>query len=345
MSWERLPKPDGVGDIKPTEHGFETAISIPLDEDGFFGRECPSCEAPFKMRHDEYQALPDELELTCPYCGHKEEHSAFMSTAQRERVMAAAQGMAEQWLHEQFNDMLGRTFGPHRSGPRRSGSFISIDTSYKPGTPPPVRDLPEALEEQTRRVVECSACGNHHAVYSATSFCPVCGPRPAAEKVLEAIVAAREALAVEDRLGGDERERLLDAGVFERFAVDAIESVVSLFEMFAREQFEHRVQDAQQHMKGKGNVFQRLDDTASLFAEHTDVQLVSIVGEDRWHRLKRAFARRHVLTHNGGIVDDRFVAQVPDSGVKPGQRLIVRRPDAEAALDDLEAVVGAVAGA
>jgi hypothetical protein len=190
-----------------------------------------------------------------------------MSPAQRERVMAAAQGLTEQWLHEQFNDMLGRTFGPHRSRPGRSGSFISIETSYTPGSPPPVRALPEALEERTRRVVECSACGNHHAVYSATSFCPVCGPRPAAEKVLEAIVAAREALAVEGRLGGEEREMLRDAGVFERFTVDAIESVVSLFEVFVREQFKHRVQDAQQHTKGRGNVFQRLDDTASLFAE------------------------------------------------------------------------------
>jgi uncharacterized Zn finger protein (UPF0148 family) len=344
MSWERLPKPEGIGDIEPTEDGFETSISIPLDEDGFFGRECPSCEAPFKMRHDEYEALPDELELTCPYCGHREEHSAFMSTAQRERVMAAAQGLAEQWLHEQVNDMLSRTFGRSRSRPRPSGSFISIETSYTPGTPPPVRALPQGVEEQTRRVVECSTCGNHHAVYSATSFCPVCGPRPAAEKVLEAIDAAREALAVEDRLGVDERETLRAAGVFERFAVDAIESVVSLFEMFALEQFESRIQDARQHTTGKGNVFQRLDDTASLFGEHTDVELVSLAGEDRWQRLKRAFARRHVLTHNGGIVDERFLVQVHDSGLKLGQRLVVRRRDAQAALDDLEAVVRALAG-
>jgi hypothetical protein len=32
--------------------------------------------------------------------------------------------------------------------------------------------------------------------------------------------------------------------VFERFAVDAIESTVSLFEIFAREQFSQRVPDA-----------------------------------------------------------------------------------------------------
>jgi sarcosine oxidase delta subunit len=343
MSWEHVPRPEGVGDIKQTEDGFETSISIPLDEDGFFGRTCPSCDAPFKMRHDEYEALPDELELTCPYCGHREEHSEFMSAAQLDRVMAAAEGLAEQWVHGQVDDMLSRTFGSKRSRPRGSGSMISIETSYTPGAPPPVRVLPEALEEQTRRVVECSTCGNHHAVYSATSFCPVCGPRPAAEKVLEAIGAAREALAIEDRLSVDEREMLRAGGVFERFAVDAIQTVVSLFELFAREQFEHHVQGGQPHATAKGNVFQRLDDTALLFAEHTDVDLISIAGDARWQRLKHAFARRHVLTHNGGIVDQKFLAQVPHSGLKLGQRLVVSRGEAETALDDLEGVVRALA--
>jgi len=344
MSWQDLPKPDGVGDIIESDDGFEVSISIPTDEGGFFGRECPSCEAPFKMRADEYRALPDETELTCPYCGHREEHSAFTSSAQHARAMAAAEGLAEQWMHGQLNDIPGSTFGRRSPRPRRD-SFISIQWSYTPGAPPPVRELPDALEEQTRRVVECSTGKNHHAVYSATSFCPVCGPRPAAEKVLEAIAATREALAVEDRLGEDERETLRAAGVFERFAVDAIESTVSLFEMFAREQFARRVADATAHPGGKGNIFQRLDDTADLFSERAGLDLVELVGIERWERLKRAFARRHVLTHKGGIVDQKFLDRVPDSGLKLGQRLVIRRPDAAQALDDLQALVGALIAA
>ena len=340
--WKDVPKPEGVGDISETENGFKVSISIPTDEDGYFGRQCPACEAPFKMRHDEYERLPDEIELTCPYCGHREEHSAFMSSAQHARVMAAAEGLAEQWLHGQVNDMLSRTFGPRASRPRRSGSFISIDWSYTPGTPPPVRELPAAVEKQTRRTVACSMCGNHHAVYSATSFCPVCGPRPATEKVLEAITAAREALAVEDRLGEDERETLRAAGVFERFAVDAIESAVSLFEMFTREQFTRRVADAETHTAGKGNIFQRLDETAQLFADHACIDVVGLAGSELWSRLKRVFARRHVLMHTGGIVDQRFLDRVPDSGLRLGQRLVVRRADAIQALDDLEALVRAL---
>lgn len=343
MSWDQR-KPDGVGDIEHTDDGFTTSVAIPLDEDGYFGRECPSCEAPFKMRQDEYEALPEEIELTCPYCGHREEHSAFMSAAQRERVLAAAKGIALQYAHEQINDMLGRTFG-RRSRPRRSGSFVSIETSYKPGSPPPIKALPDIVEKQTRRIVECSSCGTHHAVYSATAFCPVCGPRPATEKLLEAIEAARGALAIEDRFDHDERENLRAAGVFERFAVDAIESVVSLFEQFAREQFFERVDDGDAHTKNKGNIFQRLDDTATLFCDHADIDLPSLVGTDRWERLKRAFAQRHVLVHNGGVVDEKFLNQVPGTSLKLGQRLVVRRDDGQSALEDLQAVVRALAEA
>lgn len=343
MDWSDLPKPDGVGEIRPAQDGFEVSVSIPIDDDGFFGRECPSCRAPFKMLHGEYEALPDDVELTCPYCGRREDHSSFMSRAQQARVMAAAEGLAEQWLHGQVTDLLGRTFGRSSPRARRSRSFVSIETSYTPGTPPPVRALPEALEEPTRRVIECSSCSNHHAVYSATSFCPVCGPRPAADKVLEAIGAAREALSLEERLEAEQREALRATGVFERFAVDAIESVVSLFEMFAREQFDHRVIDGTQHTRGRGNVFQRLDDTASLFSAHAGLDLIALAGDERWQRLKRAFARRHVLTHNGGIVDARCLAQLSEAGLKIGERLVVRRRDGQEALEDLEALVRAVA--
>lgn len=254
-------------------------------------------------------------------------------------------GLGEQWLHEQVNDIFGRTFGRRASRPKQSGSFISIEWSYTPGTPPPVRALPAALEQQTRRIVECAVCSNHYAVYSATSFCPVCGPRPATARVLEAISAALEALALEDRFVEDERETLRAAGVFERFAVDAIESTVSLFEMFVREQFDRRVADAAAHTSGKGKVFQRLDDAAALFFEHAGLDLPALAGAERWERLTRAFARRHVLTHNGGIVDQKFLDRVPDAGLKLGQRLVVRRGDAAQALDDLDALVHATSAA
>lgn len=173
------------------------------------------------------------------------------------------------------------------------------------GSPPPIRALPGIVEDKVRRVIECSACGTHHAVFSATSFCTVCGPRPAAATVIEAIEAVRQALAVEDWLEPEDREQLRAVGVFERFAVDAIHSVVSLFELYVREQFHQRVPTADAVVRGKDNVFQRLDNTARLFAAHTDIDIVQVAGTDRWCRLHRAFAQRHVLTHGWAIRSKR----------------------------------------
>ncbi len=340
MRWENR-KPEGVGEVKHTPQGFTAPIRIPLDSEGYFGRECPSCGALFKMRHDEYEPLPDDLELTCPYCGHCEDHSAFMTRAQLERVNAAAEGLAAQFVHAKLNTMFGDVFGRPSRTPRGSG--ISVEWRYAPGSPPPVRELPPFVEDKVQRIIECSSCCNHYAVFSATSFCPVCGPRPAADKVVEAIHAARQALAIEDGLGPEERDQLRALGVFERFAVDSITSVVSLFELFTREQFHVRAPGANHAVKGQGNIFQRLDDTARIFIDYLGLDLVRLAGEERWRRLRRAFAQRHLLTHRGGVIDQRFLNQVPDAAVTVGQRLIIRRTEAETVLDDLKAFVTALA--
>ena len=347
MDWrDRLP--EGISDVDETDDGFTGAVSLPVDDDGYFGRACPECETPFKMRADEYHALPDDLVLTCPYCGHRSEHSDFMTPAQRERAHAAMEALAEQWMHQTFHETLDGVFGSgRRRSPRArsSGLGMSLELTYTPGTPPPIRALPEVIEQRVRREIACPNCNTRYAVYGASAFCAVCGPRAAADTVLDAIAAARASLRIEDTLPAEQREEMRAAGVFERFAVDAIKSTVSLFEVFAREQFGQRVADAAAVTRGKGAIFQRLDDTADLFAAHAGVDLVALAGERRWSDLKAAFARRHVLVHRDGIVDERFLELVPSGGLRVGQRLVVTRRQAEAALDDLEALVTAVAHA
>jgi hypothetical protein len=59
--------------------------------------------------------------------------------------------------------------------------------------------------------------------------------------------------------------------------------------------------------------------------------------------LREDFARRHVPTHCDGIVEAKFLAVVPNSGLQVGQRLVISRQDAERALDDVESVVQTLA--
>jgi hypothetical protein len=94
-------------------------------------------------------------------------------------------------------------------------------------------------------------------------------------------------LAAEDRIEEDERESPAGGRVFGRLAVDVLESVVSVFESFARQQFRERVSNAEELTSDSGNVFQRLDHTAALFSEHAGVDLIAIAGQGRWSRTAR----------------------------------------------------------
>ncbi len=76
--------PDGAEYAGPDEDGNDRfRVSIPLDEHGLFGRECPSCERTFLVSKESYDPLPDDLRLWCVYCGYNDDHSKFMSSQQQ----------------------------------------------------------------------------------------------------------------------------------------------------------------------------------------------------------------------------------------------------------------------
>jgi hypothetical protein len=96
-------------------------------------------------------------------------------------------------------------------------------------------------------VITCSSYANRHAVYSAATFCPVCGLRPTTDIVLELIQPHGTCW---QRKTGSKRtsaRALRAGGMFERrLAVDVLKSVVSVFESFARQQFFERVSNAEE---------------------------------------------------------------------------------------------------
>ena len=95
---------------------YEMRVSVPSDEEGFFGRQCPSCRQLFRVDGDDYEALPDDVELWCVYCGHHEQHSEFLTQQQLDRAMRAAEDLGMQIVGQ----ALDEAFGSFRSSPRRS---------------------------------------------------------------------------------------------------------------------------------------------------------------------------------------------------------------------------------
>jgi uncharacterized Zn finger protein (UPF0148 family) len=341
MDWKDL-LPEGIDDIQDTNTGFEASISIPVDDDGYFGRECPECGRLFKMDAAEYRALPDELKLICPYCGERRDHDEFMTPDQQVRLQSAFEAMAEQYLQQTFDDMMRRTF--RRGVSHRSvGNLISLEWQYQPGRPPITRELYEYVEERIRRTLVCPRCSAHVGVYGATAFCPICGSREKTEEIRDAIAAQRLALSLPNQLADDVREQARAAGVFDQHAEAAIKDVVTLFETYMRGVFVTEVPNHVQALaKERQTVFQSIGDTERLLRDHLGWDVRAAVDNDVLDRLSVVFEQRHVLVHRHGEVDARFAQRVSTAGLRIGQRLTVSRTQAERGLNDLEAVVEAI---
>lgn len=304
--------PDGVEFLGEGDDGnVHFKVDIPVDEDGYFGRECPSCEQHFRVAHADYDGLPDDVRLWCVYCGHNDDHSDFMTQQQVERATRAASDYAMQLVGR----TLDRSFG--RMARRSRGSMVQITYRSRPFYPAP---LPGTDEERLVRARHCDDCGLRYAVFGEHRFCPVCGLLPPLVAALDALDAERLRLDALGDLAPAAAAVLRESGVLERTYVDTIENIVGIVEAMAERVFRARALEAEADLKGKGKIFQRPDDLADRLQARLAIDLRSELSSD-WPELLGAWAARHVFTHCDGIIDAKYLAAVPTTPLKEGQRL------------------------
>ena len=318
--------PDGVRFLGESSGRARMTVNMPTDEEGYFGRECPSCERQFRIAAEDYEALPDELVLWCVYCGHRCNDSNFTTTQQMARLERVATDFAEQRVSE----MLGETF---RGLKRRSrGSLVQLD--YRPTSFHP-KPLPGINEERLVRERACSDCELRYAVFGEHRFCPICGPLPPLTTALDSLSAEATRLDAWSEVPAETHARLRESGVLDRTYVDTIENAVGVVETLAKRVFEERVSGAERILRRRGQVFQRLNELADLFAEHLGVDVRGSLGT-AWVELQESWAVRHIFVHCDGIVDAKYLFDVPDSPLRLGQRLTVSERMARKVLRDAE---------
>jgi len=91
-------------------------------------------------------------------------------------------------------------------------------------------------------------------------------------------------------------------------------------------------------------IFQRLDETNELYKRYLGLDLAAASGAEVWAGLRRAAAIRHLLTHNVGIIDQKFLLRIPEWPQAPGQRLNVNRTEVESFLQSIHVFVSRVPG-
>lgn len=322
------------------ESGNITQMSIPLkpNDDGMVGRECPNTDCMLKY-FQIGKSIPDEFlkngnnlsdsNITCPYCGHVDHFQKFHSEDHKKWI----ESMIHRDMAITIQNMLQNTVKGFKSS---SNSGFSCSMSFKPGPLPNVRYY---TEEKLKRKVICDNCGFQYAVYGISFHCPFCGKGNLQIHLTRNVEITRVLIEESIKLQSEQMD------VAQRMIGNALEDVVGIFEGFHKNIYVYGIrhkfskEDADKKEERIKVTFQRLDGAQKLML--TDLQydiFSSISNEDRLF-LEEQFLKRHVLTHNLGLVDEKYLEKA-NYYSKQGSELEILPADVSRALEIVASIVG-----
>lgn len=290
-------------------------ISLPTDENGLTGRECPndSCLGYFKVKFGT-GLKGDDLPCVCPYCGHTGPHDTFWTQEQLKYAESIAMqevtGLVVQELKKMEFDV------------KPQGAFgIGFSMKVKPGAPHPICYY---REKELETSVDCSTCTLVYAIYGVFGHCPDCGVHNSLqilEKNLE--LAAKELKLAEVTDDRDLKSYLIG---------DALENAVSAFDGFGREAartYSHLSSDCK---KASSMSFQNLRSANDQVHTYFGFRLNEAITPDDWSLLIRCLQKRHLLAHNMGVIDDKYIASANDATAQVGRKVTIDSTEATALL-------------
>lgn len=309
-------------------NGRSISIPIETDEKGYIDKQCPSdqCEFLFKVNEEDWSNIFKDEAIWCPMCRHEAPADQWFTIEQVEHAKSEALTVVKGEINNALRSGA-RKF--NRSQPRNS--FISMSMEVKGGTQR-TYTLPAKAAEVMQLEIQCDKCSARFAVIGSAYFCPACGTDSAVrtyQDSLRKIRAKKDSektvrQALTDAVGRDEaeltcrslRETCLSDGVtaFQKYCE-------GLYKPFGKAPF---------------NIFQRIDDGSELWCSALGKGYESWLTAQELASLKVLYQKRHILAHNEGIIDHRYIEKSGDTTYKPGQRLVVSRSDIEVLLSLLE---------
>lgn len=278
-------------------------VTMPTDEHGLIGRECPSCGMYFKLKSG--TGLPT-TQSSCPYCNCRDESNEFMTQDQKEYLTSiAAREFLAPLLRDFAND-LNRIDTP-------SNGFIQLKIS---ATVPdfPIQYYQEKILETN---VICDTCGLVFSIYGVFSNCPDCGKLNARVIYDKSLDASNGKLA----LSGDQA---IDEHIRTDLIKDALTGTVSAFDALGKAL---RNKHAAVIPAKPINLFQNLAELDRVLATLTGKHIGQYLTPADSDFLFLMFQVRHIYEHNAGVVDSDFVKKQPTYAHLLGRKYPLMKED------------------
>ena len=298
----------------------EIVVVVPLqpDDDGYIDRQCPAeaCGFVFKVYNDDWSDLVGET-VFCPACRNQADNDEWSTDDQIESAQEAA---LQQATHAVLGSLQTMAEEFNRAQPRNA--FIQLRMEVDDPGPQPVILPIAAVASMTLRA-QCSECQCRYSFIGAAFFCPACGHNCADRTFSDALDRIRASVGVGDKIEAA-FERDLAAQVMRSLLEGALEDLVTAFQRVAESWYERLTSSVPPR-----NAFQNLKRGGELWERATGCAYETLVSQSDLERLRVYFQRRHVLAHRDGIVDEDYVNQSGDATYQVGQKLVVKRADAE----------------
>lgn len=304
---------------------MEIPITIHSDEKGYFDRECPNenCLYTFKINMQDWKEKVSDDEVHCPMCGHIDTADKWWTQEQLESMQEIAASYAMSMITKELDKAFGKL-----ARSTRNNKFLKI--TYKPSRKITFQNNPIGQSEEWETDITCEKCGTRYSVIGSAYFCPCCGHNSAVsafnestdsiEKMLKSLPEMKQLLT--ESYGRDKAETMC-RGLLE----SSLGDIVSAFQKFASCHYDKLTGEI-----SRVNDFQIIEKGSQLFKDAAGKGYEEWLSDQELHDMNMLFQRRHLIEHNNGMVDQKYVDKSGDHSYVIGQRLVVKENDAYALL-------------
>lgn len=274
-------------------------IKLQTDEKGHTGRECPSCESYFKIKFG--TGIQDAVPCHCPYCGHCAPHDKFFTKEQVKYVESIAISKLSDEVHRELKKL------ERRPDPR---AFISFGIKVKRHHIP----IKYYSEKELEQEIKCEHCTLEYTIYGVFGYCPDCGIHNSLQIAKANFLLIDKMITMAETAEADISIKMID---------NALEDLVSIFDAFGRETCKVASAKAAEPEKAKNISFQNIKKARQKVSDLFQCDFAQELSSDEWEIIVRSFAKRNVLAHKLGVIDESYVEVTQSPRSLIGKKVIL----------------------
>jgi hypothetical protein len=278
---------------------------VQSDEQGMWGRNCPFCKKYFRTDH----VMGD---TTCPYCSEIAPDLAFVSREQTRYLIACYDAFARAYLNKkstsvQMADITDETVAWHYSETKQQSHFTC----------------------------QIDGCNCQIDILGEYGYCPRCSRSNARNVFFE---AADKEIAHLEEIRKTILERQERGKTWEKMTVDAVSRFEALAKHLRRKLLRFPM-TANRRRELEDVNFQQPLNADRLLKQWFDIGMLQWTGtrtnpkrevpQSELHFIKVMVQKRHVLIHNGGVVDQEYLENTGDTTVQLDERIRIRSREAK----------------